>query len=206
MRRKRCNVCEKCLAKECGDCAACKDMIKFGGTGKSKQACKDRACENMTVEHDQVEALDSDEDEENNSTKANHESGPKKSTKESQETAAATKNLLSQLSMKDCSIKMTRINSGSSQAGWIGDPIDSNPKKTYYRQVRCPSNEIRKVGDFVYGATNDKVCRIVNLFETRGGKRCAHLQEYTLAQHTILGETSDEVKNLTNGYQTHKLP
>ena len=156
MRRKRCNVCEKCLAKECGDCVACKDMIKFGGTGKSKQACKDRACENMTVEHDQVEALDSDEDEENNSTKANNESVPKKSSKESQEAAAAaTKNLLSQLSMKECSIKMTRINSGSPQAGWIGDPIDSNLKKTYYRQVRCPSNEIRKVGDVGEEAVDD---------------------------------------------------
>ena len=28
---------------------ACKDMIKFGGTGRQKQACKERRCPNMAV-------------------------------------------------------------------------------------------------------------------------------------------------------------
>ncbi len=36
-RKRRCNVCENCLAAECGKCTHCKDMIKFGGSGKSKQ-------------------------------------------------------------------------------------------------------------------------------------------------------------------------
>lgn len=31
-----------CQSPDCGKCAACKDMIKFGGSGKSKQACKQR--------------------------------------------------------------------------------------------------------------------------------------------------------------------
>lgn len=39
-RKKRCGYCEQCLADDCGNCAACKDMIKFGGTGKSKQVSK----------------------------------------------------------------------------------------------------------------------------------------------------------------------
>lgn len=36
-------VClQVCQSPDCGKCAACKDMIKFGGSGKSKQACKQR--------------------------------------------------------------------------------------------------------------------------------------------------------------------
>lgn len=31
-----------CQSPDCGKCGACKDMIKFGGSGKSKQACKQR--------------------------------------------------------------------------------------------------------------------------------------------------------------------
>nr|CAD7420139.1 unnamed protein product [Timema poppensis] len=38
-RKRRCGVCEVCQQPDCGSCAACKDMLKFGGTGRSKQAC-----------------------------------------------------------------------------------------------------------------------------------------------------------------------
>ncbi len=41
-RRKRCGVCEVCQLPDCGKCSACKDMIKFGGSGRSKQACMHR--------------------------------------------------------------------------------------------------------------------------------------------------------------------
>lgn len=38
-----CILCPQvCQSPDCGKCAACKDMIKFGGSGKSKQACKQR--------------------------------------------------------------------------------------------------------------------------------------------------------------------
>ncbi|GIZ05326.1 hypothetical protein CEXT_541021 [Caerostris extrusa] len=39
LRRKRCGVCETCQLPDCGQCSFCKDMIKFGGSGRSKQAC-----------------------------------------------------------------------------------------------------------------------------------------------------------------------
>ena len=38
-RKKRCNSCEGCMLSDCGMCRNCKDMSKFGGSGKSKQAC-----------------------------------------------------------------------------------------------------------------------------------------------------------------------
>lgn len=41
-KKKRCGVCEACQSPDCGECNHCKDMLKFGGTGRSKQACKKR--------------------------------------------------------------------------------------------------------------------------------------------------------------------
>ena len=34
---------------DCGECKHCKDMLKFGGSGRSKQACTRRRCPNMAI-------------------------------------------------------------------------------------------------------------------------------------------------------------
>ncbi|XP_048343420.1 DNA (cytosine-5)-methyltransferase 1 [Sphaerodactylus townsendi] len=58
-KRRRCGVCEVCQQPECGKCKACQDMIKFGGSGKSKQACFHRRCPNLAVrEADEDEEVD----------------------------------------------------------------------------------------------------------------------------------------------------
>lgn len=49
-KRRRCGVCEVCQLPDCGKCNHCKDMIKFGGSGKSKQACIHRRCPNMAIQ------------------------------------------------------------------------------------------------------------------------------------------------------------
>ena len=41
-RRKRCGVCEVCQQADCGKCKSCRDMVKFGGTGRKKQCCEER--------------------------------------------------------------------------------------------------------------------------------------------------------------------
>ena len=41
-RQARCGVCEACQQPDCGTCAPCKDMVKFGGTGRWKQCCINR--------------------------------------------------------------------------------------------------------------------------------------------------------------------
>ena len=41
-RRTRCGVCEKCQQPDCGKCNACRDMVKFGGSGRAKQCCTER--------------------------------------------------------------------------------------------------------------------------------------------------------------------
>ena len=40
--RRKCGICETCQQPDCGKCSACADMVKFGGTGRSKQACVSR--------------------------------------------------------------------------------------------------------------------------------------------------------------------
>lgn len=35
--RTRCGVCVKCLRHDCGKCLACKNMVKFGGSGVDRQ-------------------------------------------------------------------------------------------------------------------------------------------------------------------------
>lgn len=49
-KRQRCGICENCQQPDCGACVSCKDMIKFGGTGRSKQACVRRRCPNMAIQ------------------------------------------------------------------------------------------------------------------------------------------------------------
>ncbi|RZF31855.1 hypothetical protein LSTR_LSTR009502 [Laodelphax striatellus] len=49
-RRLRCGVCEACQQPDCGTCISCKDMVKFGGSGRSKQSCVNRRCPNKAVQ------------------------------------------------------------------------------------------------------------------------------------------------------------
>lgn len=52
-------MCEVCQLQDCGKCSHCKDMVKFGGSGRSKQACVHRRCPNMAIqvaEDDEMEA------------------------------------------------------------------------------------------------------------------------------------------------------
>ncbi|XP_019860626.1 PREDICTED: lysine-specific demethylase 2A-like [Amphimedon queenslandica] len=43
-RRRRCQKCAGCTAPDCGKCAFCLDMVKFGGQGIRRQCCKERNC------------------------------------------------------------------------------------------------------------------------------------------------------------------
>ncbi|XP_053320799.1 DNA (cytosine-5)-methyltransferase 1 isoform X2 [Spea bombifrons] len=58
-KRRRCGVCEVCQQPDCGKCKACQDMVKFGGSGRTKQACTQRRCPNLAVkEADEDEEVD----------------------------------------------------------------------------------------------------------------------------------------------------
>ena len=54
---------QACQSPDCGKCVACRDMVKFGGTGRAKQACQQRRCPNMAVkEAEDDDLLDEDID------------------------------------------------------------------------------------------------------------------------------------------------
>ncbi|KAB0805238.1 hypothetical protein PPYR_02208 [Photinus pyralis] len=61
-RRKRCGICEACQRPDCGKCAHCQNMLKFGGTGRSKQACLVRRCPNMAIQAANEDASDGEDD------------------------------------------------------------------------------------------------------------------------------------------------
>ena len=54
-RARRCGVCMACMKADCGKCNHCKNMTKFGGSGRSKQACILRKCPNVDTDGDQGE-------------------------------------------------------------------------------------------------------------------------------------------------------
>ena len=43
-RKRRCGKCPGCIATDCGVCIYCKDMRKFGGSGRKKKGCEQRRC------------------------------------------------------------------------------------------------------------------------------------------------------------------
>jgi len=43
-RKGKCGSCPNCLREDCGECAMCLDMRKFGGRGKKRQRCLERWC------------------------------------------------------------------------------------------------------------------------------------------------------------------
>jgi hypothetical protein len=55
-KRKRCGTCTGCTAKECGKCKYCSDKVKFGGLGKLKQCCMERACKRLKLDTDESKA------------------------------------------------------------------------------------------------------------------------------------------------------
>ena len=61
IRKWKCRQCENCLKDDCGKCRNCLDMIKFGGTGKSKQGCIERICNEMVEKNVDNEVSDDDE-------------------------------------------------------------------------------------------------------------------------------------------------
>ena len=40
----RCGACAGCRVENCGVCRNCRDMKRFGGKGRLRQACEDRKC------------------------------------------------------------------------------------------------------------------------------------------------------------------
>merc|ERR1711892_67182 len=49
--KSRCGRCEQCNRPDCGVCLPCKDKVKFGGTGRTRQVCISKRCAHKTVKN-----------------------------------------------------------------------------------------------------------------------------------------------------------
>ncbi|KAH9507553.1 DNA (cytosine-5)-methyltransferase 1 [Bulinus truncatus] len=169
-KKKRCGVCEVCQQPDCGKCAACRDMTKFGGTGRAKQACKERRCPNMAVK----EAEDDDIEEE---TEIDKEIRDEKSVSKVVKHKAAK------------NVKTT--------VTWLGAPLNKKGKKIYYSSAKINDFEISP-GDFVSITPSDPakpyyIAQIQYLYEDSSGKS-AHVNWLYRGSETVLGEASDPLE------------
>lgn len=168
-RRMRCGVCEACLKQDCGSCVSCKDMIKFGGSGRSKQCCKDRRCPNMMISEN------GDDTE--------------------QEEAALDK--LTNLRDAASLAKQHRVKQATTLLSWVGESVSRTSKRIYYNAAKV-NDDIIKRGDCVQiepdsGTSSlPYIARVISLWEdVKGGEKCLHADWYCRGSDTVLGETSD---------------
>ncbi|XP_069697598.1 DNA (cytosine-5)-methyltransferase 1-like isoform X2 [Periplaneta americana] len=169
-RRHRCGVCEACQSPDCGICVFCKDKLKFGGPGKTKQCCIQRRCPNMAIQ----EADDSEpEDEE-----------------EYQRLSERVESVTSFTS------KHKGIRSREKQdIKWVGKVIKDDGRRKYYSAVMVNGEKI-SLKDCIMVEPIDPtkalfIARVVYLFEDKTGAKRVHGHWFCRGCDTVLGETSD---------------
>ncbi|XP_076648177.1 DNA methyltransferase 1a isoform X2 [Halictus rubicundus] len=169
-KRQRCGICENCQQPDCGLCNACGDMIKFGGSGRSKQACVQRRCPNMAVQ----EADDSDpENEEQFETLINS-------------------NIIEEKSYKKAFKEFKK------DIIWEGNQVAIDNQKTYYKSVIVGDENIQ-LNDYVLVEPKNPsiplhVAKVVYMWENRNGIKQFHANWFHRGNDTILGETSDPIE------------
>ncbi|KOX77963.1 DNA (cytosine-5)-methyltransferase PliMCI [Melipona quadrifasciata] len=169
-KRHRCGVCETCQQPDCGVCISCKDMIKFGGSGRSKQACNRRRCPNMAIQ----EADDSDqEDDDFNDI--------------SVENVKITQKMI-----------LKEFKHVEKEITWVGEPIINDGRRTFYKSVIVVDEEI-KANDCVLIESNDptvplQVAKVIYMWEDKNGAKMCHANWFRRGSDTVLGETSDPLE------------
>ncbi|CAK1556371.1 unnamed protein product [Leptosia nina] len=171
LRRKRCGVCEACQLPDCGECNFCRAMLKFGGHGRTKQACVRRRCPNMAVQ--QAEDSDPDEDEDSQDS--------------------VEKDTLNAIEER-VPVKLT----GSHRnIAWVGEPIKADNTKVYYVSAEIDGLEI-KIGDFVMIETTQAnipalVSRVVYMWKEILNPTSGffHAEVFIRSADTVLGEVGD---------------
>ncbi|KAJ8934705.1 hypothetical protein NQ318_008503 [Aromia moschata] len=161
-KKKRCGVCEACQSPDCGECNHCKDMLKFGGSGRSKQACKNRRCPNMAI----LEAELSDNEEESESKE--------EYTKEKQKTCS--KRILHNVKWEEKSITKYKGSECYSSAV-VGDIIVKQGDFVMLKSEN-PNEPLC-------------IAKIVSMYDKSPQKFMFHGHLFCRGTDTILGETAD---------------
>nr|XP_034189663.1 DNA (cytosine-5)-methyltransferase PliMCI-like [Osmia lignaria] len=169
-KRQRCGICEICQQPDCGVCTACKDMIKFGGSGRSKQACNMRRCPNMAIQ----EANDSDpEDDDLNDMLI--------------ENVKITQKMI-----------LKEFKHVEKDITWVGEAIIDDGRRTFYNSVIVVDEEI-KANDYVLIESNDptvplQIAKVIYMWEDKNGAKLCHANWFRRGSDTVLGETSDPLE------------
>ena len=100
-------------------------MVKFGGSGKSKQCCINRKCPNMLVQEANDDDINADDD--------NVDMG-------------ITNNVIKP--------KQTRIRQHSHKMAWLDEPLGTDSKGTYYEGIRINDEDIH-IGDCVMAESEE---------------------------------------------------
>ncbi|KAM7308501.1 DNA (cytosine-5)-methyltransferase PliMCI-like [Ixodes scapularis] len=169
-RHKRCGVCDASQLPDCGKCKACRDQVKFGGSGRLKQCCEERRCLNKVFQEAEEDDGDTEEMEDAMDRKASQveAQGGRKSTRRK----------------------------GSSDVRWTDkNPVASHDKKAYFGRAIVNGQELRW-GDFVLVTPTDVgtplyVARVVYLSKNPSGEKMFHAHWFWRGSDTVLGETSD---------------
>jgi DNA (cytosine-5)-methyltransferase 1 len=162
----RCGVCEACQQPECGKCAPCRDMVKFGGTGRWKQCCINRRCPYMAVKT-------ADEDEE---TEMDVEEPPVKAEPKPQKKIKAEKKI-------------------KTKVEWVGEPKRVEGKRKFYSHVLINGEEVT-CGDCVALCPDDPsaplyIARIMYMWENAEGKKKFHSRWFSRCSDTVVGVTGN---------------
>uniref|UniRef100_A0A1B6C2M8 DNA (cytosine-5)-methyltransferase n=1 Tax=Clastoptera arizonana TaxID=38151 RepID=A0A1B6C2M8_9HEMI len=164
-RRKRCGVCEACQYPDCGTCPACVDMVKFGGSGRSKQACAKRRCPNMAVQ----EADDSEDEDDFTGFDEDSE--------------------LTFSQRPTCSVRTI-----SKNIEWIGKPIEDG-NKHYYTEVKIGEISFMQGDFVMVEPNNPAtpvmIAKLVYMWEDMKKLKRFHAEWFCRGTDTVLGETAD---------------
>ncbi|EFN76367.1 DNA (cytosine-5)-methyltransferase PliMCI [Harpegnathos saltator] len=167
-KRQRCGICENCQQPDCGACVSCKDMIKFGGTGRSKQACVRRRCPNMAIQ----EADDSDLENEEDDGLENDEKIEEKPKKDFKE------------------LKKDIV--------WMGDDKIIEGRRTFYKSVMVGNEKIELNDYVLVEPRNSAIplhiAKVMYMWENKIGIKQFHANWVRRGTDTILGETADPME------------
>lgn len=178
-RRTRCGICDACQQIECGECHFCLDLVKFGGTGRSKKSCIKRQCPNIAF---QFPNLDESEEE----IKLD-------SFRHSEETKKKSDNF---------PIWRIKRHFRDDNIIWDGCTLASKNGLKFYKAVFISSNMHIQCGSHVFIKPENPnkafyIAKVMTLWENgRSNEKCMHAQWYFRGNETILGETignSDEI-------------
>jgi len=163
-RARRCGVCEACMRSDCGKCNHCKDMTKFGGSGKSKQACILRKCPNMEVQDEGEDSMSEGEPEES------LEKSPVKTPSK------------------------TKVKGKHKDVEWIGEGVKKGRKTYYKSALLDGDVTVELGDNVLIQPEEASiplyVATLANLYEGPDGCT-AHVQWFSRSTDTMLGEAGD---------------